>query len=186
MIMKKILLSLLLGSLVPSLHAAEASGAAKRPNILLMMCDDMGWLDPSCFGNDRVATPNIDRLAKEGRMMSAFYAASAVCTPTRASVLTGKYPLRFDIRKHFSSARGEHLPVGVTLPKLLQGGGYATVHIGKPQKDPTHTANFGLKLQERCKQLGLKCELMYRGAKHATHKDSTAYLIATLKTPTEQ
>lgn len=53
--------------------------------------------------------------------------------------------------------------------------------IGKPQKDPTHTANFGLKLQERCKQLGLKCELMYRGAKHATHKDSTAYLIATLK-----
>jgi len=53
--------------------------------------------------------------------------------------------------------------------------------IGKPQKDPTHTANFGLKLQERCKQLGLKCELMYRGAKHATHKDATAYLIATLK-----
>ena len=53
--------------------------------------------------------------------------------------------------------------------------------IGKPQKDPTHTANFGLKLQERCKQLGLNCELMYRGAKHATHKDSTAYLIATLK-----
>ena len=53
--------------------------------------------------------------------------------------------------------------------------------IGKPQKDPTHTANFGLKLQERCKELGLNCELMYRGAKHATHKDSTAYLIATLK-----
>ena len=53
--------------------------------------------------------------------------------------------------------------------------------IGKPQKDPTHTANFGLKLQQRCKQLGLNCELMYRGAKHATHKDSTAYLIATLK-----
>ena len=53
--------------------------------------------------------------------------------------------------------------------------------IGKPQKDPTHTANFGIKLQERCKQLGLNCELMYRGAKHATHKDSTAYLIATLK-----
>jgi acetyl esterase/lipase len=53
--------------------------------------------------------------------------------------------------------------------------------IGKPQKDPTHTANFGLKLQERCKQLGLKCELVHSGAKHATHKDATAYLIATLK-----
>ena len=106
MIMKKILLSLSLGLLVPSLHAAEAAEPKTSPNILLMMCDDMGWLDPSCFGNDRVATPNIDRLAKEGRMMSAFYAASAVCTPTRASVLTGKYPLRFDIRKHFNSAEG--------------------------------------------------------------------------------
>ena len=58
--------------------------------------------------------------------------------------------------------------------------------IGKPQKDPTHTANFGLKLQQRCKEMGLKCELVHSGAKHATHKDSTAYLIATLKTPTEQ
>ena len=53
--------------------------------------------------------------------------------------------------------------------------------IGKPQKDPTHTANFGLKLQQRCKQLGLKCEFVHSGAKHATHKDATAYLIATLK-----
>jgi len=53
--------------------------------------------------------------------------------------------------------------------------------IGKPQKDPTHTANFGLKLQQRCKELGLKCELVHSGAKHATHKDATAYLIATLK-----
>ncbi len=52
--------------------------------------------------------------------------------------------------------------------------------IGKPQKDPTHAANFGLKLQERCKDLGLKCELFYRTARQVTHKDATAYLIATL------
>jgi len=52
--------------------------------------------------------------------------------------------------------------------------------IGKPQKDPTHTANFGLKLQERCEELGLSCELVYRGAKNIKHKDATAYLIATL------
>lgn len=55
--------------------------------------------------------------------------------------------------------------------------------IGKPQKDPTHTANFGLKLQERCKELGLECEFTYHGAKQVVHEDSTAYLIATLKTP---
>ena len=132
MIMKKILLSLLLGLLVPSLHAAEAGEPKTSPNILLMMCDDMGWLDPSCFGNDRVATPNIDRLAKEGRMMSAFYAASAVCTPTRASVLTGKYPLRFDIRKHFNSARGEHLPVGVTLPKAPRQSRWFQIQAAAP------------------------------------------------------
>ena len=57
--------------------------------------------------------------------------------------------------------------------------------IGKPQKDPTHTANFGLKLQERCKELELKCELVYPSAKKVKHKDSTAYLIATLKSPAE-
>lgn len=57
--------------------------------------------------------------------------------------------------------------------------------IGKPQKDPTHTSNFGLKLQELCTELGLKCELFYRGAKKVKHKDSTAYLIATLKAPAE-
>ena len=52
--------------------------------------------------------------------------------------------------------------------------------IGKPQKDPTHTANFGLKLQERCEELGLSCELVYKGAKKVKHKDATAYLIASL------
>jgi hypothetical protein len=52
--------------------------------------------------------------------------------------------------------------------------------IGKPQKDPTHTANFGLKLQERCENLGLSCELVYTGAKGVKHKDATAYLIASL------
>lgn len=55
--------------------------------------------------------------------------------------------------------------------------------IGKPQKDPTHTANFGLKLQERCKELGLKCEFVHSGTNHALHKDATAFLIATLKSP---
>ncbi|WDE98952.1 carboxylesterase family protein [Lentisphaera profundi] len=58
--------------------------------------------------------------------------------------------------------------------------------IGKPQKDPTHTANFGMKLQERCLELGVKCELVYPGAKKVKYKDSSAYLIATLKSPAEE
>ena len=102
----------------------------ERPNILLLMCDDMGWCDPSCFGNDRVRTPNVDRLAAEGVRMTRFYAAAAVCTPTRASVLTGRYPLRFNIDAHFTD-RGEFLPRCPTLPVLLKRAGYATGHVGK-------------------------------------------------------
>ena len=106
------------------------SGAAERPNVILAMSDDMGWQDLSSYGNDRVATPNIDRLAKEGIKLTQYYSASAVCTPTRVSVLTGKYPLRFNIKKHFSD-RGEFLPECHTLPKLLKTAGYQTAHVGK-------------------------------------------------------
>ncbi len=101
-----------------------------KPNILLVVSDDLGWRDLSCFGNEYVQTPNIDRLAKEGIKLTQYYAASAVCTPTRASMLTGKYPLRFNIRKHFSD-KGEYLPVCNTIPKLLKNAGYITAHVGK-------------------------------------------------------
>jgi N-acetylgalactosamine-6-sulfatase len=94
------------------------------------MCDDMGWRDLSSFGNDRVATPHVDRLAAEGMKLTQFYAAAAVCTPTRASVLTGQYPRRFSIDGHFSD-RGEFLPKCTTLPALLKQAGYGTGHVGK-------------------------------------------------------
>lgn len=112
------------------LIAKEQSKSTEKPNILLMLADDMGWKDLSSFGNDRVPTPNIDRIAENGMKMTQFYSASAVCTPTRASILTGKYPLRFDIRRHFSD-NGEFLPLCNTLPKLLKSAGYSTAHIGK-------------------------------------------------------
>src|SRR4051794_33037203 len=101
-----------------------------RPNILLMMADDMGWGDPSCYGNPQVRTPSLDRIAAEGARLTQFYAASAVCTPTRISVLTGKYPLRFDVRAIFRDT-GEFLPTCNTLPKLLRQAGYRTAHAGK-------------------------------------------------------
>ncbi len=104
--------------------------AFDRPNIILMMADDLGWQDLSAYGNDRVPTPNIDRIATQGVRFTQFYSASAVCTPTRVSVLTGKYPIRFDVRRHFTD-RGEYLPLTVTLPQLLKSAGYRTAHIGK-------------------------------------------------------
>ena len=104
---------------------------AQRPNLVLIVADDLGYGDLSCFGATHVETPNVDTLATEGRMLTQFYAGSAVCSPSRASILTGRCPLRFDIRSHFKDL-DEHLPRGVTtLPRLLSQGGYATAHIGK-------------------------------------------------------
>jgi len=112
-------------------HGNEPGGDT-RPNFIILLADDLGYADPSCFGGKAVATPNLDRLAAGGMKFTQFYAASAVCTPTRASVLTGRYPLRFDIRRHFPGTDDSHLPTSaVTLPELLRAAGYATAHVGK-------------------------------------------------------
>jgi N-acetylgalactosamine-6-sulfatase len=110
-----------------SLPAVESA----RPNIVLIVADDLGYADVACFGGKAVPTPHLDALARSGVKMTRFYAASAVCSPTRASILTGRYPLRYDIRRHFPDD-ASHLPRGVvTLPALLRAGGYATAHVGK-------------------------------------------------------
>jgi arylsulfatase A-like enzyme len=104
---------------------------ATPPNIIILLADDLGYGDLSCYGSQSVETPHLDSLAAQGMQFSHFYAGSAVCSPSRASLLTGKYPLRYDIRRHFSD-RFEHLPTAaVTLPELLQEKGYHTAHIGK-------------------------------------------------------
>ena len=110
---------------------APDAPARERPNLILILADDLGYADLSCFGGTATRTPTLDRLAAEGMRWTQFYAASAVCTPTRASLLTGRYPLRFDIRRHFTDHE-EHLPRGTTtLPRLLREAGYATAHVGK-------------------------------------------------------
>jgi arylsulfatase A-like enzyme len=109
---------------------AQEGPASQPPNVLLILCDDMGWRDLSCFGNTRIATPGVDRLAAEGMKLSRFYAACPVCTPTRISIVTGKYPLRYDVHLAFRDL-GEFLPVDTTLPKLLKTAGYRTAHLGK-------------------------------------------------------
>lgn len=106
------------------------SAKPDRPNILLIVADDLGYADLSCYGNDRVETPNIDAMAAQGIRLDQFYAAGPVCTPTRASIVSGKYPLRYNIEAIFRD-RGEFLPAGNTLPQLMQDAGYATALIGK-------------------------------------------------------
>ncbi len=123
-----LLIALLLSPVVAA-GAPDAQG--QKPNLVLILADDMGWRDAACFGGTAVPTPAIDGLAASGVRMTRFYSASAVCTPTRASILTGRYPLRFDIRGHFPDD-ASHLPRGtMTLPALLKQNGYRTAHVGK-------------------------------------------------------
>ena len=127
--------SLLLLSLTNVITAIETSEISpppdQRPNILFLMADDMGWACTSAFGGTKISTPHIDRLAAGGVMVDNFYSSSPVCTPTRISVLTGRYPLRFDVTNIFRGAKTT-LPADVpTSARFLQAAGYQTAHLGK-------------------------------------------------------
>jgi arylsulfatase A-like enzyme len=113
--------------------------SADKPNILFIFADDWGWGDLSCHGHPYVKTPNIDRLAKEGTDFTRFTVASGVCSPSRASVMTGHFPARYNIDGHFAwvpsnAKRGmpDWLSMDAPLmPRILQKAGYATAHYGK-------------------------------------------------------
>jgi len=106
----------------------RAETAADRPNFVLMMCDDLGWGDTGFNGNRVIRTPSLDAMAKSGMVFRRFYAASAVCSPTRGSVLTGRHPYRYGV----TTANTGHLRSGeLTLAELLRELGYATGHFGK-------------------------------------------------------
>src|SRR5206468_3713742 len=76
----------------PEAHAGGKDKPARKPNVVFILVDDMGWTDARCLGSTFYETPNIDRLAKSGMRFTNGYAAGPVCSPTRASILTGKYP----------------------------------------------------------------------------------------------
>jgi arylsulfatase A-like enzyme len=117
-----------------------------RPNILLIMVDDLGWMDLACQGNQLVETPNIDRLANQGMRFTDAYAAAPVCSPTRAAVLTGLAPARLRITNHIPDQKRfipdnpkllpapmlDHLPLEhVTIAERLKSAGYDTAFLGK-------------------------------------------------------
>jgi arylsulfatase A-like enzyme len=113
----------------------------KQPNVIFILIDDMGWKDLGCYGSTYYETPNIDSLAAEGTRFTDAYAAAPVCSPTRASLLTGQYPARVGLT-NFLVGRGrgkvveppyeEQFPAGhTTLPEALRSEGYATWHVGK-------------------------------------------------------
>ncbi|TWU54327.1 Arylsulfatase [Rubripirellula tenax] len=123
--------------------------AGESPNIILLLADDLGYRDLSCFGSPAVNTPNLDRLAKEGQKFTRFYAGSAVCTPTRASILTGRYPLRFGITKHFNDVNRWLPESATTVAEILKGAGYHTGHVGKWHLGGLHVDADGKRLEDQ-------------------------------------
>jgi len=121
------------------LGVAAAAAQEKPPNIIFLLTDDLGWGDLASYGNRRIQTPSLDRLAREGTRFTQFYAAAAVCSPSRASFLTGRFTLRHGVTRHFRGResnlqRGMPLwlnPDQPLLPRLLRDAGYATAHFGK-------------------------------------------------------
>lgn len=123
---------------VAALASRVSTGAERPPNIVLILCDNLGYGDVGCYGSALHRTPHIDRLAAQGIRFTDMYASSGVCTPSRASLMTGCYPRR--VNMHISengtsvlqpvSSKGLH-PQEITIAELLKSRGYATAIFGK-------------------------------------------------------
>jgi arylsulfatase A-like enzyme len=107
--------------------------AADRPNVLLIFADDLGSIDLNCYGANDLETPHLDALAKSGVKFNQFYASAPVCSPSRAALLTGRYPQRAGVPGNVSSKAGNvGMPASqITIAEELKQNGYATAHIGK-------------------------------------------------------
>ena len=123
--------------------ALALSEAKSKPNFLFILADDLGWNQLGCYGSKFYETPNIDRLAREGMRFTDAYAACPVCSPTRASIMTGKYPARLHITDYipgdtfpYEKLRipewQKYLPLDeVTIAEVFKGAGYVTASFGK-------------------------------------------------------
>ena len=116
--------------------AAAAAQGDRPPNFVVIFADDLGYGDLGCYGHPTIRTPNLDRMAAEGMRCTSFYAAACVCTPSRAALLTGRYPLRSgmcsDTRRVLFPYSAGGLPAEeLTLAELLKERGYATACVGK-------------------------------------------------------
>lgn len=127
------------GLMVLSQPVSRNTAGEKKPNILFILIDDMGYADLGCYGNDEVHTPAIDQLASEGIRFTQYYASSPICSPSRVAALTGQYPYRWGITSYIDSraknkARGmrDFLDLqALSVARILSNAGYYTAHIGK-------------------------------------------------------
>ncbi len=120
------------------LSPAASRAVAERPNFIVIFCDDLGYNDIGPFGSKKHRTPNLDRMAREGRKFTDFYVTSGVCSPSRSSLMTGCYPKRVGLHENeqgrwvlFPGNQRGLNPKEITIAEIMKGQGYATGCIGK-------------------------------------------------------
>ncbi len=131
---RQLIVILLVGSVAGGQAAkANSNRPSQPPNVIIILTDDQGSVDAGCYGATDLRTPSIDALARTGVRFQQFYAAAPVCSPSRAGLHTGRYPIRAGVPGNVSSARGKAgMPTTqVTLAEVFRENGYATAHVGK-------------------------------------------------------
>jgi arylsulfatase A len=131
---RKFIRNLSLGAIALNLPRLSFAGSesTRKPNIIFILADDLGWSEMGCYGNSFNETPNLDRLAKHGMRFTDAYSAAPVCSPYRAALMTGQYPARIGITDYLRPNDKNHLSTEyVTIAEVLRKAGYATGIVGK-------------------------------------------------------
>lgn len=110
----------------------DSTSSLSRPNIVVLLADDLGYGDLGCYGNTQISTPNLDRMATQGMLLTSCYASAPMCSPSRAGLLTGKIPNRTGVYDWIAPDSIHHLKTAeLTIAEILKEAGYQTAHHGK-------------------------------------------------------
>jgi N-acetylgalactosamine-6-sulfatase len=150
--MRRLSLPFILVGFTSAFAGFEPAFSAEQPNIVFLFADDLGWGDLSCYGQQRVKTPQLDRLASQGTLFTQFYVAGSVCSPSRTGIMTGQYPARHRIFGHLARAEinaRREMPDALDpdvfmLTDMLKSAGYVTGHFGKWHLGNVSPAQYGV------------------------------------------